>query len=159
MMGNPSFGGQAKHLVYRLCLAGNESVNATGPRRALARTIKLNPISMLIFVLISLAAGSARGQDGILPGRPDAGAIVFKKCMACHQVGRNAQNGIAPVLNGVVNRPAGHYPNYNYSSANKSSGLVWDEKTLSSYLRAPTKLVPGTKMIFAGLIRIKKYQT
>ena len=40
-------------------------------------------------------------------GRPDAGAIVFKKCMACHQIGPNAQNGIAPVLNGVVGRPAG----------------------------------------------------
>jgi cytochrome c len=71
--------------------------------------------------------------------------------MACHQIGPNAQNGIAPVLNGVVGRPAGQYPNYSYSSANKNSGLVWDERTLSAYLRAPAKVVPGTKMIFAGL--------
>jgi cytochrome c len=55
------------------------------------------------------------------------------------------------VLNGVVGRPAGQYPNYIYSSANKSSGLVWDERTLSGYLRAPSKVVPGTKMIFSGL--------
>ena len=55
------------------------------------------------------------------------------------------------MLNGVVNRPAGQYPNYNYSSANKTSGLVWDERTLFGYLRAPAKVVPGTKMIFSGL--------
>ena len=71
--------------------------------------------------------------------------------MACHQVGPSARNGIGPVLNGVVGRPAGVYPGYSYSSANKSSGLVWDEQTLTRYLRAPAEVVPGTKMIFFGL--------
>jgi cytochrome c len=66
-------------------------------------------------------------------------------------VGPNAQNGIAPVLNGVVGRAAGQYPDYSYSAANKNSGLVWDERTLARYLRAPTEVVPGTKMIFFGL--------
>ena len=112
----------------------------------------MNPITLLVLVLISVPAGSARSQDAIT-GHPDAGAVVFKKCMACHQVGPNARNGIAPVLNGVVGRPAGQYPNYSYSSANKNSGLVWDERTLSAYLRAPAKVVPGTKMIFAGLTK------
>ena len=106
---------------------------------------------MLVLTLMFVAVGSARGQDAIPAGRPDAGAIVFRKCMACHQIGPNAQNGIAPVLNGVVNRPAGQYPNYSYSSANRTSGLVWDERTLFGYLRAPAKVVPGTKMIFPGL--------
>jgi cytochrome c len=116
------------------------------------RKKKLNQISLLILALMLIAVGSARGQDaGISAGSPDAGAMVFKKCMACHQVGPNAQNGIAPVLNGVIGRPAGQYPNYSYSSANKNSGLVWDERTLSAYLREPTKVVPGTKMIFSGL--------
>jgi cytochrome c len=54
-------------------------------------------------------------------------------------------------LNGVVGRPAGVYPGYNYSAANKNSGLVWDEQTLARYLRAPAEIVPGTKMIFFGL--------
>jgi len=36
-------------------------------------------------------------------------------------------------------------------SANKNSGLTWDEPTLARYLRAPGQVVPGTKMIFAGL--------
>ena len=115
------------------------------------RKKQLKALSISVLVLMSVASVSVRAQDAIPAGRPDAGAVVFKKCMACHQVGPNAQNGIAPVLNGVVGRTAGKYPNYGYSSANKSSGLVWDERTLARYLRAPAEVVPGTKMIFAGL--------
>jgi cytochrome c len=117
----------------------------------------LNPISWLVLTLMLIAVGSAQGEEAAAPaGSPDAGAMVFKKCMACHQIGPNAQNGIAPVLNGVVGRPAGHYPNYSYSSANKNSGLVWDERTLAAYLRAPAKVVPGTKMIFSGLTKARE---
>lgn len=126
---------------------------ASGPRarRELCQEQQLNAISILVLALASAAIGSARAQDALPPGHPDAGATVFKKCMACHQVGPNARNGIAPVLNGVVGRPAGQYPNYGYSSANKNSGLIWDEPTLARYLRAPAEVIPGTKMIFPGL--------
>ena len=112
----------------------------------------MKSISIVVLLgLLSAAIGTAWAQDVSPAGRPDAGAVVFKKCMACHQVGPNAQNGIAPVLNGVVGRRAGEYPNYNYSAANKNSVLVWDERTLARYLRAPAEVVPGTKMIFFGL--------
>ena len=30
-------------------------------------------------------------------------------------------------------------------------GLIWDKKTLSQYLINPKKMIPGTKMVFAGL--------
>ena len=112
---------------------------------------KLKPISNLASVLLFATTGSIHAQNAVVTGRPAVGAVVFKKCMACHQVGPNARNGIAPVLNGIVGRSAGQYPNYSYSSANKNSGLVWDEQTLARYLRAPTEVVPGTKMIFPGL--------
>jgi cytochrome c len=80
------------------------------------------------------AISSVASAQQISQGRADVGAIVFKQCMGCHQVGPSARNGIGPVLNGVVGRPAGVYAGYSYSSANKSSGLV-----------------PGTKMIYFGL--------
>ena len=104
-------------------------------------------------LLIAVESGNAQEapKETPPPGRPEAGEIVFKKCMACHQVGPNARNGIGPVLNGVVGRPAGQYAGYNYSSANKNSGLVWDELNLARYLRAPADVVPGTKMVFFGL--------
>jgi cytochrome c len=124
---------------------------SSGSQRSQARKKQLNQVYMIVLALLSGVLDFAVAQDVAPTGRPDAGALVFKKCMACHQVGPNAQNGIAPVLNGVVGRPAGQYPNYNYSSANKNSGLVWDESTLARYLRAPAELVPGTKMVFIGL--------
>jgi cytochrome c len=99
---------------------------------------------------ILTAIGSAHAQE-TSSGNAEAGALVFRKCMACHKVGSDAKNGVGPVLNGVVGRLAGAFPDYSYSPANKNSGLTWDEATLTAYLRAPRKLVPGTKMTFAGL--------
>lgn len=84
-----------------------------------------------------------------------AGERVFLKCRACHQIGEGAHNSVGPVLNGVVGRKAGTYPGYNYSEANKNSGLVWDEATLKEYLKNPQSKVPGTKMTFPGLSREK----
>lgn len=84
-----------------------------------------------------------------------AGERVFLKCRACHQIGEGAHNSVGPVLNGVVGRKAGTYPGYNYSEANKNSGLVWDEATLKEYLKNPQAKVPGTKMTFPGLSREK----
>ena len=90
-------------------------------------------------------SGAALAQDAA------AGEIVFKKCKVCHQIGEGAHNMVGPVLNGVVGRPAGTYPGYNYSAANKGSGLTWDEPTLTVYLHNPQAKVPGTKMTFPGL--------
>jgi len=80
-----------------------------------------------------------------------AGEKVFAKCKICHQIGEGAKNFVGPVLNGVVGRKAGTYPDYHYSDANKNSGITWDETTLKEYLKNPQKMVPGTKMVFPGL--------
>lgn len=105
------------------------------------------PFGVLFLVNSAYAQGTAS------TGHSDAGAIVFKKCMACHQVGDDARNGIGPSLNGVVGRRAGTYPGYNYSTATKNSGLVWDEPTLTRYLRSPRSIIPGTRMTFPGLTK------
>lgn len=82
-----------------------------------------------------------------------AGEKVFNKCRACHQIGESAKDAVGPVLNGIVGRPAGTYPGYSYSEANKNSGITWDEATLKVYLKNPRAKVPGTKMIFPGLTK------
>jgi cytochrome c len=102
-------------------------------------------ISMIAGAALVASAGVAAAQD------VSAGEKVFAKCKVCHQVGENAKNFVGPVLNGVVGRRAGTYPGYNYSPANKSSGLTWDEATLKVYLKNPKEKVPGTKMVFPGL--------
>ena len=80
-----------------------------------------------------------------------AGEKAFVVCRACHQIGPTAKNAVGPVLNGVVGRPAGTFPGYTYSAANKNSGLTWDEDTLQKYLANPQAVVKGTKMIFPGI--------
>ena len=36
-------------------------------------------------------------------------------------------------------------------TAMKNANLTWDDKTLDTYLSNPMKVVPGTKMTYAGL--------
>ena len=101
----------------------------------------------LATLTLAASIGSALAQDVA------AGEKVFNRCKACHQIGENAHDAVGPVLNGVVGRPAGTYPGYSYSEANKNSGLTWDEATLKVYLKNPRAKVPGTKMIFPGLAK------
>jgi cytochrome c len=101
--------------------------------------------SMIAVAALAASAGAATAQDAT------AGEKVFAKCKVCHQVGETAKNFVGPVLNAVVGRPAGSYPGYNYSEANKTSSITWDEATLKVYLKNPKEKVPGTKMVFPGL--------
>ena len=76
----------------------------------------------------------------------------------------------------MVGRDAGTVHGYHYTSANLNSGtaiqsqadrrqsfvismghtgLKWDKITLSKYLTNPKKLIPGTKMVFAGMKKKK----
>jgi cytochrome c len=79
------------------------------------------------------------------------GEKVFVVCKVCHQVGETAKNAVGPVLNGIIGRKAGTYSGYNYSDANKNSGVTWDEPTFREYIKDPKAKIPGTKMIYAGL--------
>ena len=100
---------------------------------------------------VSALAFAASAGAALADGDPAAGEASFKVCKACHQIGETAKNFVGPVLNGVVGRKSGTYPGYNYSDANKNSGLTWDEATLTKYLHNPRVVVPGTKMVFPGL--------
>jgi len=107
----------------------------------------MKAIGLVLLAGLGLAAsvGSAMAQDAA------AGEKVFLKCRACHMIGPNAKNMVGPNLTGVVGRKAGIEPGYNYSDANKNSGITWDEPTLEVYLKNPRARVPGTKMTFPGL--------
>jgi cytochrome c len=101
-------------------------------------------VAMSILTLASVRVACAEGDAA-------AGAVTFKACRTCHQIGETARNFVGPELNGVVGRKAGTVPGYNYSDANKNSGVTWDEATLTKYLKSPREVVPGTKMAFPGL--------
>src|SRR5882724_1854650 len=80
-----------------------------------------------------------------------AGENSFKKCLPCHSVGEDAKNKVGPVLNGLEGRKSGTIEGYNYTDANKNSGITWDEKTFAEYITDPRAKIPGTKMVFAGV--------
>lgn len=91
------------------------------------------------------AAGGAVAQDLA------AGETSYKKCLACHAIGENAKNKVGPVLNGLEGRKAGTIEGYNYSAANKNSGITWDAQTFAEYIKDPRAKIPGTKMVFPGI--------
>jgi cytochrome c len=100
---------------------------------------------VLSVALLLAGLGSAQAQD------PASGEKVFAQCRACHQIGPNAKNAVGPVLNGLFGRHSGSIEGYNYSPANKNSGITWDEATFREYIKDPKAKIPGTKMIFAGV--------
>ncbi len=99
------------------------------------------------FLMTALVPAVAQQASG---GNAAAGEKDFVICRACHQIGPGAKIAVGPVLNGVVGRKAGSYPGYEYSTANKTSGITWTPDELQKYLANPQKVVPHTKMIFPG---------
>jgi len=57
----------------------------------------------------------------------------------------------AASLAGVYGTKSGELAGYAFSDAMKQANLTWDDKTLDTYLTNPMKVVPGTKMTYAGL--------
>lgn len=102
-------------------------------------------VTLAAVTAATLATAPARAQDAA------AGAKVFNQCRACHQVGETAKNLIGPKLNGLFGRKAGSVEGFNYSQANKDSGITWDEATFTTYIKDPKARIPGTKMVYAGL--------
>ena len=100
---------------------------------------------LLAAALVSLSTGLALAQDLA------AGATTFKKCAICHDIGETAKNKVGPELNGIDGRSSGSAPGYNYSDANKKSGITWNEAAFMEYIKDPRAKIPGTKMIFPGI--------
>lgn len=79
------------------------------------------------------------------------GEQIFRRCVACHTIDQGGANGIGPNLHGIVGRAVASHPGFSYSSAMKAKGGAWDDAALDAYLAAPMKVVPGTRMSFAGV--------
>jgi cytochrome c len=101
----------------------------------------------IIFAAVGLvvSSGSALAQDAA------AGEASFRKCAPCHSIGPDAANKVGPELNALDGRKAGTVDGFNYSDANKASGLTWGEAVFKEYIKDPRAKVPGTKMVFAGI--------
>jgi cytochrome c len=79
---------------------------------------------------------------------PNGETLFNQRCKACHSAVANKPSPLGPNLAGVVGRKAGSLT-FAYSPALKASGLVWTKPQLDKYLTAPTKMVPGTRMVLS----------
>jgi cytochrome c len=109
--------------------------------------------SFVVLTAVSVLAAS----PAFAAGNPVNGAKRFRsQCEVCHLASKTAtvndlRTKVGPNLAGVVNRKAGTYPNFKYSSAMKKSGLTWTVPTLKAYAMTPQKIVPNVRMNFGGL--------
>jgi cytochrome c len=101
---------------------------------------------LLAAALVIASTGSGLAQDA------EAGQGVFKRmCFPCHDAGPGAKVKLGPPLNGLDGRAAGTIQGFNYSEANKSSGITWNDATFAEYIKNPMQRMPGTRMAFAGI--------
>ena len=97
-------------------------------------------------MLVVASTGASVAQDVA------AGEAAFKKwCLPCHDAGDGARIKLGPPLNGFDGRAAGTMAGYNYSDANKNSGITWNAASFAEYIKAPMQRMPGTRMAFAGV--------
>ena len=112
--------------------------------------------SLSIFAMYAAYGAFALAAFGLTAGSSNAagaadGEKIFNRtCALCHSINAG-ENLIGPSLAGVVGRRSGQAAGYDYSDANRNSGLTWDRGTLDRYLTDPRGVVPGTKMSFPGL--------
>ncbi len=103
-------------------------------------------------VLVAFTAVTARAEA---IGDAERGEELFGMCAGCHEVGRGAENGIGPHLNGIFGRKAASAgEDYPYSEGLEragADGLEWHLRTLDAYIENPKALVSGTRMNFDGL--------
>jgi cytochrome c len=105
-----------------------------------------------VIAMLSIAAAplppapSAHAPASPPSASASRGAEIYEaKCGACHSLD---QNRIGPKHRGVFGRKAGAVPDFHYTDALKKSGIVWNAKTLDTWLQSPVKMVPGTAMGF-----------
>lgn len=103
----------------------------------------------------SQGSGDTPAATDATPGsRPPA---MFALCQSCHSV-QPGRNGIGPSLAGMVGRKAASVEGFSYSPALRAANLTWDRTTLDQWLAGPMKMVPGTRMVYAGMVDPAKRQ-
>ena len=98
---------------------------------------------------LTLAALLAGMATSAVAAPPSGQAVFEQRCSVCHSL-QPAPGKMGPPLAGVAGRKAGTAPGYAYSNALKTSGITWTADKLDAFVKAPSKTVPGTKMLLGA---------
>ena len=106
-----------------------------------------------LLIVVALAAASTTTATATATADPAHGQRLFLQCQACHSIAKGQPHKIGPNLNGTIGAAAASRIGYAYSAALTKAALTWDDATLDRWLVRPTAVVPGTKMVFAGVAK------
>ena len=117
----------------------------------------MNRGALRALAVVSLALVAAAGCDGraraIKAELSPAEVRLFEQgrraaagCWACHDI-YDTNNKIGPYLSGVFGRPAGSARGFAYSEVLRSSGVVWDDRSLRAFLADVPGYLPGNRMV------------
>jgi cytochrome c len=129
--------GFVAELIYHPKPAGKAGYDLPEPEpqaAAAAPEAKVEPIAVRL-----ASANAEKGEAGT------------KACHACHNFEKGGPNKVGPDLYGVVERPKGGHPGFEYSAALKEKGGTWTYADLDAFLANPKGYAKGTKMAFAGI--------
>ncbi|MGT2504709.1 cytochrome c family protein (plasmid) [Bradyrhizobium guangxiense] len=101
--------------------------------------------------LLALAIVAFQTPASAQQGDASSGRQAFRVCAACHSLEPD-RNMTGPSLAGLWGRKAGGLASFErYSDALKSSGIIWDDRSLDSWLTDPDRMVPDNEMPFNGI--------
>lgn len=103
--------------------------------------------SMTAALAATLSLSPLHGQEGnVARGERD-----FRLCAPCHSLEPD-RNMTGPSLANLWGRKAGGLPSFErYSDALKSSGIIWDDRSLDAWLTDPQRMVRDNAMPFEGI--------
>jgi len=100
---------------------------------------------VVLATIVSFAAARATAEDAA------RGERDFRACAPCHSLEPD-RNMTGPSLAQLWGRKAGSLPSFErYSDALKSSGIIWDDRSLDAWISDPQSMVPENAMSFAGI--------
>ena len=100
----------------------------------------------IVLAAIVLASPALAQQGDASRGERD-----FRVCAPCHSLEPD-RNMTGPSLAALWGRKAGTLPSFDrYSDALKSSGIIWEDRSLDGWLTDPDGMVPNNEMPFDGI--------
>lgn len=114
-----------------------------------------NGLKLLALVGFAVSGAAAHAQAAPA-GDAAIGAKLFIQCKACHTTEPGGKNLVGPNLSGIMGSKSAAVPGFVFSPAMQKANITWNAATMDPWLKRPSAVVPGTKMVFAGMSNPKQ---